>query len=88
MERLPGEDLVQEGVRALGNGETTVESLLVSSYSQRLKKLGHSITAPIANPRERLYALLAEKYGDGAHSRFNALQKRIDSYCSAAACVK
>ena len=88
MNPLPGEELVQEGIRSLSLREETVESLLVSISSIRLRSLGLPVPDPLPDPHTKLYALLSRSHGDGAHSRYNSLVRRIDSYCSAAACAK
>jgi hypothetical protein len=42
----------------------------------------------IDDPELRLYNLLAERYGDAAHSKYNALLRRLVSFERAAACVR
>ena len=39
-------------------------------------------------PEERLYQRLAAEYGNGAHSRYNALIRQLVSFQRAAACAK
>lgn len=39
-------------------------------------------------PEDRLYARLAEEYGNGAHSKYNALIRRLVSFERAASCVQ
>lgn len=83
---LPGHELVSEGLADLAAGRVTQASLLVAMASPRLRALGLEIpeTAPSAtSPSHQLYALL-ELDGAGAHSRYNALVRRIVSFARAA----
>ena len=85
---LPGADLIEQGLRDLERGAETIESLLVSMGAPRLKALGLVVAAPIADAELRLYRRLAEEHGAAAHSRYNALVRRIVSYQRAAACAR
>ena|SRR5436190_3974192 len=84
---LPGEELVEQGLRDLTAGRITEEALLVLIASPRLEKLGIAIPKfSIAEPFEhRLYELLSERFGDSAHSRYNSLVRRVVSYARALA---
>jgi hypothetical protein len=82
---LPGEELVRQGLRDLDEGIESVESLLVSIGAPRLRRLGLPIAMPLSAAEQRLYRLLAEAHGDGAHARYNALVRRLVSYERAAA---
>ena len=82
--KLPGEDLVRKGIRDLELGIESHESLLVSIGAPRLRRLGMSVPNPLASPEHRLYELLSAEYGDAAHSRYNALVRRLVSYERAA----
>ncbi len=79
--------MVDQGLIDLANGRETVESLLVSMAALRLRTLGYPIPAPFENPELRLYHVLASQFGNGAHSRYNALVRRIVSFQRAAACA-
>ncbi len=82
---LPGEDLIEAGLRDLQNGRETVEALLVAIGSPRLKRLGFELPDHLPqNPGHRLYDLLAKTDEDSAHSRYNALIRRLVSYERAA----
>jgi hypothetical protein len=83
--RLPGEDLVRLGLRDLCDGIESVESLLVSIGAPRLGRLGLTIPPSFPEPELRLYRLLTKLHGDAAHSRYNALIRRLVSYERAAA---
>ena len=84
---LPGEELIEKGLADLARGEESVEALLVSIGAPRLTRLGLTVRNPFASPEHRLYALLAESDPDSAHSRYNALIRRLVSYERAAECV-
>jgi hypothetical protein len=82
---LPGEDMVRQGLRDLEHEVESVESLLVSIGAPRLRRLGLAVAAPLSTPEQRLYRLLERTHGDAAHSRYNALVRRLVSYERAAA---
>jgi hypothetical protein len=82
---LPGEDLVRHGLADLEQGVESVESLLVSIGAPRLRRLGISIPEPLSEPELRLYEILSEQLDDAAHSRYNALIRRLVSFERAAA---
>lgn len=84
---LPGADLVEQGMRDLERGVDSVEALLVSIAAHRLTAVGLEPPATIASPEHRLYGLLAAEDQDSAHSRYNALIRRIVSFERAAECV-
>ena len=84
---LPGADLVETGLRDLAAGRESVESLLVSMGAPRLRALGISVASPFDDAELRLYRMLADRHGLAAHSRYNALVRRIVSFQRAAACA-
>lgn len=86
-EELPGEDLVTKGVADLEAGLESVEALLVSIGASRLAALGLDIPRPISSPEHRLYELLLREHPDSAHSRYNALVRRLVSFERALECV-
>ena len=85
---LPGADLVEAGLADLSTGAETVESLLVSIAAPRLRALGFAVPAPIPDAELRLYHQLAARHGAAAHSRYNALVRRLVSFQRAAACAR
>lgn len=85
---LPGGDLVAEGLRDLAVQRESIGALLVSIGSPRLRMLGFDIPFAFSQPEERLYERLAAQFGNGAHSRYNALIRLLVSFQRAAACVK
>ncbi len=84
---LPGADLVAQGIDDLRHGHESVEALLVSIGAPRLRSAGIEIPASIAEPEHKLYLRLAQEKGDGAHSAYNALVRRLVSFERAAACA-
>lgn len=85
---LPGEDLIYEGVNDLRAKRETIAALLVAIGSPRLRRLGIELPDTLPeDPEYRLYELLAKDEPDSAHSRYNALIRRLVSYERAAECV-
>ena len=85
---LPGADLIEAGLNDLRQGRETVEALLVAIGAPRLRTIGLDIPDQLPdNPEHRLYHLLARDDSDSAHSRYNALVRRLVSYERAAECV-
>ena len=83
----PGQDLVDAGVRDLEVGVESVEALLVSIGAPRLRRLGIHLPETFSDPETRLYTLLAAEDSDSAHSRYNALIRRLVSFERAAECA-
>jgi hypothetical protein len=85
---LPGSDLIDAGIRDLERGVETIAALLVAIGAPRLVRLGLPVPgARIASPERRLYDALAARDPDSAHSRYNALVRRLVSFERAAACA-
>jgi hypothetical protein len=85
---LPGEDLIETGLADLAHDVDSAEALLVSIGAPRLRQLGYELPTVIADPEHRLYQCLAREDSDAAHSRYNALVRRLVSFERAAACVR
>lgn len=85
---LPGGDLISAGLRDVNEGRETIPSLLVSIGASRLRRAGIMVPHPFASPESRLYELLREEVSDGAHSRYNALIRRLVSFERAAECAR
>ena len=86
-EALPGADLIREGLRDLAAGVESVPALLVLVGAPWLRDLGYEIVDPFESaefPEHRLYDLLAREHDDEAHSRYNALIRRLVSFERAA----
>jgi hypothetical protein len=84
---LPGAELVRDGVADLTRGVESIPALLVSIGAPRLRDLGLEVQRPIADPELRLYELLAREDPDAAHSRYNALVRRLVRFERAAECA-
>jgi hypothetical protein len=88
-ETLPGDDLIEAGIQDLRRGVESVPALLVSIGAPRLRRLGLPIPPEtISSPELRLYERLQLRDSDGAHSRYNALVRRLVSYERAAECAR
>lgn len=84
---LPGGDLIEQGLADLARGVESIPSLLVEIGAPRLRRIGLDVperSGPL--PEHRLYELLAETDSDSAHSRYNALIRRLVSFERAAEC--
>lgn len=84
--QLPGADLVAQGLHDLAEGRETEASLLVLIGAPRLRRLGFEVPSDSPGAEHRLYALLAAKDALAAHSRYNALIRRLVSFERAAEC--
>ncbi len=88
LDALPGGELVSEGLRDLADGHETVPALLVLIGGPRLRRLGFDIPDRFHGVVEhRLYELLAAHDPDSAHSRYNALLRRLVSFERALECA-
>jgi hypothetical protein len=82
---LPGQNLVEAGLRDLEEGSETVEALLVAIGAPRLRTLGVRVPTNLPDmPEHRLYAVLARVDTDSAHAKYNALIRRLVSFERAA----
>ncbi len=80
---LPGAVLVAAGIEALKRGEATVEALLVSVGSSRMRAAGLDIPSPpplAHTPEIELYLAIGDEHPEDAHSRYNALIRRLVSF--------
>ncbi len=85
---LPGQDLVEDGLRDLAAGVESIPALLIASFSQRLRELGYPVPAhAIVEPEVRLYRLIERERPD-AHAYYNALNARLVSFAQATECVR
>lgn len=82
----PGEELIAEGMRDLQNGVESVAALLLSIGAPRLRRMGFSLPRTLPQPEHRLYRFLARENPDEAHSRYNALIRRLVSFERAVEC--
>src|SRR5271157_678660 len=83
--RLPGQDLVDEGLADLAQARLTDCALLVLIAAPRLERLGIRVPRrPFPRPYEHcLYGRLDERLGAAAHSYYNSLIRRVVSYARA-----
>jgi len=81
---LPGAELVIPGLADLARGNfDSTEALLVAIGAPRLRTLGIDLpyafpTLPF--PEHQLYFHLGKQFGNEAHSRYNALVRRLVSF--------
>lgn len=74
-----------KGLRDLAHGDDSIEALLVLIGAPRLRSLG--VAVPASSPEHRLYARLEAEDDGTAHSRYNALVRRLVSFERALACA-
>jgi len=83
----PGADLVEKGLRDASTGAMTIEALLVHIGAPRLRRVGIDVPAwggGEAGPERALYEALLKEHDRDAHSRYNALIRRLVSFEHAA----
>ena len=89
--RLPGSELIAQGLQDLAAGVESHAALLILIGAPRLRRLGVVVPSAsldsVSAPEHRLYALLAAEDSDSAHSRYNALIRTLVSFERAAECV-
>lgn len=73
------EDLAPAGIRDLRAGVESYEALLTLIGAPRLRELGFEAPESLA-PESRLFEILAETYGDAAHSQYNSLIGELVDY--------
>lgn len=79
--QIPGGDLVEQGLADLAAGIESIPSLLVSVGAPRLRALGIAVAGEaFSKPEHRLYLRLAAEDANSAHSRYNALVRRLVSF--------
>ena len=80
---IPGEELIYKGLSDISKGKfRSVEALLVFLASPRLNELGFSIPPFSFEPNLVLYEILSLKFDNEAHLQYNALQTRVNKFCS------
>ena len=89
LQALPGGDLVLRGLHDLRAGIESIESLLVQVGATNLRLRGLEVPVPQYpdTPEHRLYARLRREHGRAAHSRHNALVRRLVSFERAVPCA-
>jgi hypothetical protein len=83
----PGEELIEQGLRDLDEGRETAEAFLIAIGAPRLRRIGIAVPSNLpSSPEHRLYEILSKQDSDAAHSRYNALIRRLVSFERAAEC--
>lgn len=89
MSSIPANELIVVGIEDLRSQRETIAALLVAIGAPKLRTLGLDVPEHLpANPEHRLYDLLAATEPDSAHSRYNALIRRLVSFERTLRCVK
>jgi hypothetical protein len=89
MDPLPGNDLIVTGIEDLLHQRRTIPALLVAIGAPKLRSLGLEVPENLpSTPEHRLYDLLSDSDPDSAHSKYNALIRRLVSFERAMACVR
>ena len=89
MSALPANDLIASGIEDLRSNRETPAALLVAIGAPKLRSLGLEVPEELpANPEHRLYDLLSATEPDSAHSKYNALIRRLVSFERAVPCVR
>ncbi len=84
-EQLPGAEIVAAGVADLDAGRDTADANAVLMASTRLRAAGERVPAVMTSTpaAHRLYEHLAREDPGGAHSRYNAIARRVVSFARA-----
>ena len=89
MDYLPATDLIVTGLEDLDLRRETIPALLVAIGAPKLRSLGLQVPESLpSNPEHRLYDLLSATDPDSAHSRYNALIRKLVSFERALAHVR
>ena len=89
MSSLPSNDLIVVGIEDLQSKRETIPALLVAIGAPKLRSLGLAVPEDLpSNPEHRLYDLLSVTEPDSAHSRYNALIRKLVSFERAIPCVR
>lgn len=81
--KLPGEEMIEEGLQDLSKNQTSSAALLVLIGAPRLRRMGVRIPPqkePLLHPEHALYQMFQNENPKTAHSRYNALIRRLVSY--------
>jgi hypothetical protein len=84
---LPGGEMIRQGLEDLAAARESEAALLVLIGAPRLRRIGLDVPEGDAGGVEhRLYHLLARSDPDSAHSRYNALLRRLVRFERAMEC--
>ena len=85
---FPAGDLIRQGIQDIKEGVESTEALLVAIGRPHLLRLGLSVPElPFRSPEVRLYEYISRTDPDSAHSRYNALIRRLVSFERAVECA-
>ena len=88
-ESLPGSEYILAGIEDLNRKIESIPALLASIGAPRLRRIGLPVPDQVLpSPEHRLYERLQREDADAAHSRYNALIRRLVSFERAAECEK
>ena len=79
--------MISKGLADLAAGTESEEALLVSIGAPRLRRSGLDVAEPYPDAERRLYELLARSNPNAAHSRYNALVRRLVAFEHALECA-
>lgn len=86
LKSLPGAEIVLPGITDLEAGRESINAIAVQCAATRLRGIG--LNAPGVEDdvpaAHRLYARLSDDFGNAAHSRYNAILRRVASFAGAA----
>ena len=85
-DRLPGGEILRDGLRDLKAGDLSVNALLVLTGAYRLTRCGiqiPNVTGVIDLPEHLLYRRLSKQYGPDAYRHYRSLIQRLVSLESA-----
>ena len=81
MNALPANELIAAGLEDLQHERQTIPALLVAIGAPKLRSLGLTLPEHLPdNPEHRLYDLLSATGPDSAHSKYNALIRKLVSF--------
>ncbi len=72
--------MIHKGIEDLADGKESLYALLVSIGAPRLRRAGLRIPPAVPDADHKLYLQLAREFGDDAHSRYNAMIRRLVSF--------
>jgi len=85
---FPAGDLIRQGIEDIQAGIESPQALLVAIGRPRLIRLGIPVPKPpVKFPELRLYEYISRTDPDAAHSRYNALVRRLVSFERAVECA-
>ena len=87
-EAFPAGDLIRQGIEDIQGGIESPLALLVAIGRPRLVRIGVSVPEfSVKFPEMRLYERISQADPDAAHSRYNALIRRLVSFERAVECA-